>query len=45
MTDRIKAVGLGVPKSASTKAKEHTAGGGCLRSLESLRILAALTGC
>ncbi|WP_019429414.1 acyltransferase [Limnohabitans sp. Rim47] len=44
MTDRISAVGLDAPKAASTKTKEHTttAIGGSLRSLESLRILAAL---
>lgn len=44
MTDRISAVGLDAPKAASTKTKEHTliAMSGNFRSLESLRILAAL---
>lgn len=44
MTDRISAVGLDAPKAASTKTKEHTttAMSENFRSLESLRILAAL---
>lgn len=44
MTDRISSVGLYAPKAGLNESKRHTttAIGGNLRSLESLRILAAL---